>query len=175
MTWSHWLVTQSVTSYIYRPDTGPGVFSFWSVPLLRVRWLVKHPVVWVSTSPCTGSMVHFRQQPLLRGISSRASAPRYIPFRVLPWSQPNLVQRSGAPGDVRYLHTVYGEYAIKCISRTRAETVFVLFLSWDLKHTGLMTNSGPVPFVPWGTTHRVWQKLKTYTTRRLLPSMKPWK
>ena len=125
----------------------------------------------MSTPPCTGSTVHFRQQPLLRGISSRASAPRYIPFRVLPWSQPNLVQRSGAPGDVRYLRTVYREHVIKCISRIRAETVFVLFLSWDLKYTGLMMNSGPVPFVPWGTTRRVWKKLKTYTTRRLLCSM----
>ena len=32
--------------------------------------------------------------------------------------------------------------------------MLVLFLSWDLKYTGLMTNLGPVPFVPWGTTLR---------------------
>ena len=42
----------------------------------------------------------------------------------------------------------------KCIRWTRTETVFVLFLSWDLKYTGLMTNLGPVPFVPWGTSWR---------------------
>ena len=151
MTCSNWLVMQSVTSYIYTARAqGLGV------PLLRVRWLVKHSVVWVSTPPYTCSMAHFRQQPLLRGISSRASAPRYIPFRVLPWSQPNLVQRSGAPGDVRYLRTVYREHIIKCISKTRAETVFMLFLSWDLKYTGLVMNSGPVPFIPWGTIRRVW-------------------
>ena len=28
--------------------------------------------------------------------------------------------------------------------------MFVLFLSWDLKYTGLVTNFGPVPFAPWG-------------------------
>ena len=28
--------------------------------------------------------------------------------------------------------------------------MFVLFLSWDLKYTGLVMNLGPVPFVPWG-------------------------
>ena len=27
-----------------------------------------------------------------------------------------------------------------------------LFLNWDLKYTGLVTNFGLVPFVPWGTT-----------------------
>ena len=32
--------------------------------------------------------------------------------------------------------------------------MLVLFLSWDLKYTGLVTNLGPVPFVPWGTTRR---------------------
>ena len=30
----------------------------------------------------------------------------------------------------------------------------MLFLSWDLKYTGLVKNSGPVPFVPWGTSQR---------------------
>ena len=33
--------------------------------------------------------------------------------------------------------------------------MFVLFLSWDLEYTGLVTNFGPVPFVPWGTSRRV--------------------
>ena len=32
--------------------------------------------------------------------------------------------------------------------------MFVLFLNWDLKYTGLVTNFGPVPFVPWGTSRR---------------------
>ena len=31
----------------------------------------------------------------------------------------------------------------------------MLFLSWDLEYTGLVTNFGPVPFVPWGTSRRV--------------------
>ena len=31
----------------------------------------------------------------------------------------------------------------------------MLFLSWDLKYTGLVMNFGPVPFVPWGTSRRV--------------------
>ena len=52
------------------------------------------------------------------------------------------------PGDVRYLRTVYKEHVINVL----VETVFVLFLSWDLKYTGLVTNLGPVPFVPWGTS-----------------------
>ena len=110
VTCSHWLMTQSVTSYIYHRGIGPGVCC-----LLIVRWLVKHSVVKVSTPPSTGSTVHFRQQPLLRGISSRASAPHYIPFRVLPWSQPNLAQRSGSPGDVQYLRAVYREHVINIL------------------------------------------------------------
>ena len=32
--------------------------------------------------------------------------------------------------------------------------MFVLFLNWDLKYTGLVTNLGLVPFIPWGTTQR---------------------
>ena len=32
--------------------------------------------------------------------------------------------------------------------------MLVLFLSWDLKYIGLVTNLGPVPFVPWGTSRR---------------------
>ena len=33
--------------------------------------------------------------------------------------------------------------------------MFALFLSWDLEYTGLVTNFGQVPFVPWGTSRRV--------------------
>ena len=33
--------------------------------------------------------------------------------------------------------------------------MFTLFLSWDLEYTGLVTNFGPVPFIPWGTSRRV--------------------
>ena len=33
--------------------------------------------------------------------------------------------------------------------------MFVLFLSWDLEYTGLVTNFGPVPFIPWGPLGRV--------------------
>ena len=42
--------------------------------------------------------------------------------------------------------------------------MLVLFLSWDLKYTGLMTNLGPVPFVPWGTTWR-FGKSKTHNKK----------
>ena len=80
----------------------------------------------VSTPPCTGSTVHYRQQPLLRGISSRASAPYYIPFRVLPWSQPNLARRSGVPGDVRYLRTVYREHVINILVELEQDCVRVV-------------------------------------------------
>ena len=38
--------------------------------------------------------------------------------------------------------------------------MFVLFLNWDLKYAGLVKNLGPVPFVPWGTTRRVWKEDK---------------
>ena len=80
--------------------------------LLIVCWLVSPRSC---THPCTGSTVHFRQQPLLRGTSSRASVPHYIPFRVLPWSQPNLARRSGVPGDVRHSRTVYREPVINVL------------------------------------------------------------
>ena len=63
--------------------------------------------------------------------------PCCIPFRVLPWSQPNLARRSGAPGDVRYLRTVYREYEISALVELE-QKLFVLFLSWDLEYTGLM-------------------------------------
>ena len=102
-------MTQSVTSYIYHQGTGPGVLLF------LVHWLFWHSVVKVSTPPCTGSTVHYRQQPLLRGISSRVSVAHYIPFRVLPWSQPNLILRSGAPGDVRHPRTLYREHVINIL------------------------------------------------------------
>ena len=39
--------------------------------------------------------------------------------------------------------------------------VFVLFLSWDLEYTGLVTNFGPVPFVPWGTSRESRGEVKT--------------
>ena len=102
-----------------------------------------------------GTAVHFRQQPLLRGTSSRVCAPHYIPFRVLPWSQPNLVQRSGAPGDVQYLRTVYREYEINALVELEQKLCSCCSWGWDLEYTGLVTNLGPVPFVPWGTSQRV--------------------
>ena len=39
-----------------------------------------------------------------------------------------------------------------------------LFLNWDLKYTGLVTNLGLVPFVPWGTTRR-FGKSKTHNEK----------
>ena len=65
---------------------------------------------WGSTPPSAGSTVHRRQQPLLRDSPPVEHArPLYIPYCVLPWSQPNPARRSGAPGDTRYLCVVYKE------------------------------------------------------------------
>ena len=41
----------------------------------------------------------------------------------------------------------------------------MLFLSWDLEYTGLVTNSGPVPFVPWGTSWESRGEVKNHTQR----------
>ena len=66
--------------------------------------------VWGSTPPSAGSTVHHRQQPLLRDSPPVEWArPLYIPYCVLPWSQPNPARRSGAPGDTRYPSAVYKE------------------------------------------------------------------
>ena len=124
-----------------------GFFVLWS--LVDLDALVGIP-------PCTGSTVHFRQQPLLRGTSSRASAPpsHSIPCTALESAQPHPEVWSARWCATLAYHVQ--RTCNKCISGTRAETVFVLFLNWDLKYTGLVTNLGPVPFVPWGTTRRVW-------------------
>ena len=47
--------------------------------------------------------------------------------------------------------------------------MFVLFLSWDLKHTGLVMNFGPVPFVPWGTSQRFGRSKTTQREGFYLP------
>ena len=52
--------------------------------------------------------------------------PRYIPFCVLPLSQPNLTRRSGAPGDVRYLRTVYREPVINVLVGLEQNCVHVV-------------------------------------------------
>ena len=39
--------------------------------------------------------------------------------------------------------------------------MFLLFLSWDLEYTGLVTNPGPVPFIPWGTSRESQGEVKT--------------
>ena len=63
-----------------------------------------------STPPSAGSTVHHRQQPLLRESPPVERAhPLYIPYCVLPWSQPNPTRRSGAPGDTRYPSAMYKE------------------------------------------------------------------
>ena len=88
-------MTQSVTSYIYCPSTGPGGLFFVDSLLacLAFRRVGEH------TSLYWQYGTH-QAAALLRAISSRASTPRYIPFCVLPWSQPDLARRSGVPGDV---------------------------------------------------------------------------
>ena len=60
------------------------------------------------------------------------------------------------PSDVRYPRTMYREPVIN----VSVETVFVLFLNWDLKYTGLVMDPGPVPFVPWGTTRKGLEETK---------------
>ena len=74
------------------------------------------------------------------------------------------------PSDVRYLRTVYREYVINVL----VETVFVLFLSWDLKYTGLVMNFGPVPFVPWGTSRRFGRSKNTHNEKASI-FHDPWK
>ena len=101
---------QSVTSYKYHPGTSPRVGS-----LLIVRWLVSTrssrwahlPVLAVRYT--SGSSPCWERSPVER------ACPHYIPFCVLPWSQPNLARRSGAPGDVWYLCTVYREPVINVV------------------------------------------------------------
>ena len=39
--------------------------------------------------------------------------------------------------------------------------MFVLFRSWDIEYTGLVTNFGPVPFIPWGTSRESQGEVKT--------------
>ena len=39
--------------------------------------------------------------------------------------------------------------------------MFVLFLELGLEYTGLVMNSGPVPFVPWGTARESREEVKT--------------
>ena len=118
-----------------------------------VRWLVSPRSC---THPCTGSTVHFRQQPLLRESSSRVSVP---PLHSIPCTTLESAQPRPEVWSARWCATLAYHVQRTCnkyISGTRVETVFVLFLNWDLKYTGLVTNLGPVPFVPWGTTRRVW-------------------
>ena len=43
--------------------------------------------------------------------------------------------------------------------------MFESFLDWDLKDAGLVTNLGPVPFVPWGTTRESLIEGKKHTQR----------
>ena len=105
VTRSHWLVTQSVTSYIYTTraqDLGSVCCfgSLWDSSSLRFG----------STPPSAGSAVHHRQQPLLRESPPvERACPLYIPYCVLPWSQPNPTRRSGAPDDTRYPSAAYKE------------------------------------------------------------------
>ena len=59
------------------------------------------------------------------------------------------------PRDVQYLRTVYREYEINALVDLEQKLCSCCSWSWDLKYIGLMTNLGPVPFVPWGTSRRV--------------------
>ena len=43
--------------------------------------------------------------------------------------------------------------------------MFVLFLNWDLKYTGLVTNLGPVPFVPMGDHSEILVEVKTHNEK----------
>ena len=61
---------------------------------------------WQYSTPQAAAPTERERPPVER------ARPHCIPFCVLPWSQPNLARRSGAPGDVRYLRTVYIEYEI---------------------------------------------------------------
>ena len=56
---------------------------------------------------------------------------------------------------MQYLRTVYREYEINASVELEQKLCLCCSWGWDLKYTGLMTNLGPVPFVPWGTSRRV--------------------
>ena len=96
--------------------------------------------------------------------------PHYIPSRVLPWSQPNLARRSGAPGDVQYLCTVYREYEINAL--VELEQKLCSCCSWAGTSSTLVSwrALGRCPSFHGGPLGDL-VEVKTYTTRRLLSSI----
>ena len=105
-------MTQSVTSYIYHPGTGPGVCCLLSVVVDSSLACLAFGSVGEHTFLYWQYSTHQAAAPTERETPVESAHPRCIPFRVLPWSQPNLARRSGAPCDVRYLRTVYIEHEI---------------------------------------------------------------
>ena len=65
------------------------------------------------------------------------------------------------PGDVQYLRTVYREHGINALVDLEQKLCSCCSWSWGLKYIGLMTNLGPVPFVPWGTSRESRREVKT--------------
>ena len=50
---------------------------------------------------------------------------------------------------------MYREYEINALVELEQKLCSCCSGGWDLEYTGLVTNFGPVPFVPWGTSQRV--------------------
>ena len=106
MTCSHWLMTQSVTSYIYHPDTGPGVFLVFC-SLVSGRF-GEHTFVYRQYGTLQVAA------PSVRGLQKSERTPLHsIPCTALESAQPH--PEVGAPGDVQYPHTVYREHVINVL------------------------------------------------------------
>ena len=162
----------------------PAIYTTRAQDLGSVCCLVLWELVraWGSTPPSVGSTVHRRQQPLLRDSPPVERAhPLYIPYCVLPWSQPNPVWRSGAPGDTRYSCVVYKELGmyswINVLLKLTLELCSSLSATGISKTLDLVTSLEPVPrlyrYTQGGTTRESLEEegantIKTYTTRRPL-------
>ena len=107
---------------------------------------------WGSSPPSAGSVVHHRQQPLLRDSPPVERArPLYIPYCVLPWRQPNPTRRSGVPRDTRYSCVVYTYKGLVMYSWINVLLKLTLELCSSHSATGisktpdLVTSLEPVP------------------------------
>ena len=128
--------------YIYHPGTGPGVCCCWYfVGLFSIQSCGWTHLLVLAVRYTSGSSPYWEGPPV-------------------EWAHPTTFHSMYCLGVGPTSPEVWSTrwcmipvYRVqktcnKCIRWTRAETVFVLFLSWDLKYTGLVTNFGPVPFVP---------------------------
>ena len=163
-----WWCRVSPAIYTTRAQDLGSVVVDSSLAYLAFGRVGKHTPLVLAIWYTSGSSPYWEGPPVER------ARPYYIPFRVLPWSQPNLARRSGVPGDVRYLRTVYRGYVINAI--VELEQKLCSCCSWAGTSSTLVSwrTLGRYPSFHGGPLGEL-EEVKTYTTRRLLPSMKPWK